>query len=419
MYSKNKIQLPLLIIFALYINPVIIGGIQTLCYLVLYGIAAAYIALHSRYLINHYLRKINIKFALPVFWIFISLILSFVIPVLYNTNDFSYVNVILAVFRKTIIYVFLFMITSKKHSKEYAVDYFMLYYVLASILYVLGTIVLALIIPLRNIWQSFLHISDYMLSILSSYGYINRFGWAGFAGFRNTIDCTISLVFLIYLYASKESKIKVSTANFILGAFISFLGNMFYGRSGVIASTICLVVGLILYKKINLRVVVSALMVISIGIAAINILRERITAVNDWYIWITTPFYNFVTTGTFNNYSADRLFNEMIFMPSGKTLLFGDGRYFEAGTGAYYMHTDSGFMRQILFWGVGLTGVMYLCWFHCLSTIKRDFPIKLMLLIMCILFEIKGDVYYDLLPLFLIISMIDHTNLDKKNISSE
>lgn len=406
---KKKIHFPLLIIFALFLNPIVIGGLETVCYLLIYGIPLGYIFINFGY-IKKYFRSMPLKIAIPLFWIFIALALSFIVPVLHGTYDYTYANVILAIFRKIIVLAFLFLATTKKHGREVIIEQFMLYYLVATILYVLSTILFAFVPSLRTMWQGFLHLSNTTLNLLQSYGYTNRFGWAGFAGFRNAIDCTVSVVFVVYLYASNKSRIRLKTPQFVILMLLCFLGNMFYGRSGVIASALCLATGLVLYKKINFKVVFGILIVGLLGALAINFFRQRVPAINEWYVWISTPFYNLITTGSFNNYSANRLLNEMIFMPEGYTLLFGDGRYVDLVTGSYYMSTDSGFMRQILFWGVGITGVMYAVWLYSLLIMKRDVPIKIMLLIMCILFEIKGEVYYEMMPLFLIINLIDLEN---------
>ena len=402
-----KIKIGLLLIFALYLNPIIIGGLETVCYLLIYGSAFIYLFLHGSYIFNKYLRRINIKIVMPMAWVCIALALSFFVPVVHATDDFTYINVILGIFRKAIILSFLFLIVSKRCEHESVIETFMYYYSLASVLYVLSSIIFTLVPPLRGMWQSILRLSNRTLHLLTSYGYTNRFGWAGFAGFRNTIDCTISIIFLIYLFAGERSKIRLKTAQFVLLAFLCFLGNMFYGRSGVIASAICLIAGLTLYKKIKPKVLLTIFGVVTVAVLLINTLRNRIPAVNEWYRWISIPFYNLFTTGSFNNHSANRLFNEMIFMPSGHTLLFGDGRYVDPFTRSYYMRTDSGFMRQILFWGLGATLLTYLCWLHSLIILKRDWVFKIMLLVMCVLFEIKGEVYYEMIPLFLIIAMID------------
>lgn len=405
--KKPKISIGVLLIFAIFMNPIIVGGLDTICYLLIYGIALFYILIHINYIFNNYLRQINIKIAIPMVWVFIALILSLIVPSLHGTGDYSYVNVVLGIFRKAIILVFLFLITARKSEKETVIENFMYYYASASVLYVFSTMIFTLIPSSRSIWQNIIQISNTALHILNSYGYTNRFGWAGFAGFRNTIDCTISLIFLIYLFASEKSKFNIKVGAFVFLSFMCFLGNMFYGRSGVVSSTLCLIIGLTLYKKIRPKVLFTIFGMVIIGILLINMLRNRIPAVNEWYTWVSTPFYNLITTGAFNNYSANRLLNEMIFMPSGNTLLFGDGRYVDAATGSYYMRTDSGFMRQILFWGLGATLLTYLCWLHSLMIIRRDLTFKFMLFVMCVLFEIKGELYYEMIPFFLIMAMID------------
>ena len=402
---KTKV---ILIIFAMYLNPIIIGGFETFFYLLIYGTALFYIVLNSKYIFKNYLRQTNIKHAIPMFWVLIALLLSVVVPSIHGTGDYSYVNVVLGVFRKAIILIFLFLLIARHIDDDAIIEKFMYYYSISSILYVCSTIIFTLLPPLKNAWQGILRLNSTTLNILTAYGYTNRFGWAGFAGFRNTIDCTISLIFLTYLYSSVSSKYNIKTEKFVFFAFMCFLGNMFYGRSGVIASVFCLLVGLVLYKKIKPKVLISIICVVVVGFLLINILRNRIQSVNEWFIWISTPFYNLITTGSFNNYSANRLLKEMIFLPSESTFFFGDGRYIDTTTGYYYMRTDSGFMRQILFWGVGATALTYVCWFHTLITMKRDWILKVMLLIMCVFFEIKGEVYYELLPLFLIIGMIDY-----------
>ena len=407
--NEKKIYLSILIVYALYLNTIIIYEYKTIFYVLIYGSAVGYIFLNLKY-ISGYLKKLPLQTAIPIFWIIIALILSIVVPTFHGTSDYSYINVVLAIFRKAIILFFLFVLTDKKHGKSALIEHFMYYYALASIVYILGTVFFAFLPSQRSIWQNFLQMSAFTQNLLGSFGYVNRFGWAGFAGFRNTIDCTVSLIFLIYLYASKESEIKINTVPFVVLVLICFLGNMFYGRSGIIASSICLVVGLVLYRKINPRIIVGLLAVGILSIIMIDYLKARIPTLNDWYIWVTTPFYNLITTGSFNNYSANRLLNEMIFVPEGHTLLLGDGRYVDPVSGSYYMMTDSGFMRQILFWGAGITGIMYAFWLYSLSTIKRDATIKIMLLIMCFIFEVKGEVYYEIMPLFLIIALIDYSN---------
>ena len=414
--KTERIKFHILIIFMLCLNPIVIGGQEVFVYLMLYGISSMVILINARYLINNYFRNISVRFVFPILWIIVSLLLSVIVPMIHNTHDYSYVNVVLAIIRRFVIVVFLLIITRKQHKRsESTVELFMLYFSLTTVLYVISTMVFALFPSLRGLWQSILKPSSETVLLMKSYGYTNRFGWDGFAGFRNTIDCTVSLVFLLYLYAGQESRIRIHAIQFVLLGFFCFFGNMFYGRSGIIASTVCLIVGLVLYRIIKPKILFGVGSAIILGVVLIQVFRTRSTAINEWYIWISTPFYNLFTTGSFNNYSANRLLNEMIFIPSHKTLLFGDGKYVDAATGLYYMRTDSGFMRQVLFWGAGITGIMYYCWIKSIILLKRDYRLKILFLFMCIIFEIKGEVYYELMPLFLTFGLIDYKNIKNAN----
>lgn len=60
--------------------------------------------------------------------------------------------------------------------------------------------------------------------------------------------------------------------------------------------------------------------------------------------------YNYINNGSVGTASTNRL-GEMFFIPSASTLFFGDGMY-TGIDGRYYMHTDSGYMRNILLFGI-------------------------------------------------------------------
>lgn len=93
----------------------------------------------------------------------------------------------------------------------------------------------------------------------------------------------------------------------------------------------------------------------------------------------------------------------MLFIPSNKTLVFGDGYYTNSTTNSYYMETDSGLMRQLLFWGVIGTSVSYGCVLILFSSFKDKYKmLSIILLLGFIIFEIKGEVYYEYIPLLVV-----------------
>ena len=72
--NEKKIYLSILIVYALYLNPIIIYEYKTIFYVLIYGSAVGYIFLNLKY-ISGYLKKLPLQTAIPIFWIIIALIL--------------------------------------------------------------------------------------------------------------------------------------------------------------------------------------------------------------------------------------------------------------------------------------------------------------------------------------------------------
>ncbi|MDC5608060.1 hypothetical protein OIN69_17215, partial [Acinetobacter baumannii] len=78
----------------------------------------------------------------------------------------------------------------------------------------------------------------------------------------------------------------------------------------------------------------------------------------------------------------------MFYFPSEFTLLWGDGKY-EAPNGAYYGNTDVGYMRNILFGGVGFLLLLLANFFSIFSNVKFNFLI-LGVIFISLLLHFKG-----------------------------
>lgn len=393
-----KISKGLLAIYAIFLNPIIFKNMEMVCYLIIYGLPIIYFVLHTKE-ISLYTRYISFYGLLLLFGFFILLCSSAVVPYIKSTNDYTYVNTVMAILRKFIIIFFLLFITKKKYPSKNLIDLFALYFSLGTVLYVCGSIFLFLIPNLKGMWLSLLNISEKTNVLFSNYGYALRFGWSGFSGYRSTLDCSIAIVFLCYLYFSKKSTINLKTSRFTLFLILCFLGNLFYGRIGIVVSVIVILIGLVCYHKIDLKFIAGIFVFLLFLILCLMLLRNKSKMVNDWFLWMSTPFFNLIKTGSFNNYSVDNVLNKMIFLPSSKTIIFGDGMYTDRYTGSYYMNTDVGFMRQILFWGIGFTILSYVMTISTILKIKSDRVLHIMLLALFIIFEIKGEVYYEILPM--------------------
>ncbi|EJA2254073.1 O33 family O-antigen polymerase, partial [Escherichia coli] len=108
------------------------------------------------------------------------------------------------------------------------------------------------------------------------------------------------------------------------------------------------------------------------------------------------PLINYINTGEFMTASSDKLVEKMLFIPDFSALVVGDGVYYN-DDGSYYMHTDSGIIRQFLYGGGGyFISCMALTW-YLLTKVSKNWLEKnkkftLSTMIIFLIGNIKADV---------------------------
>ena len=179
---------------------------------------------------------------------------------------------------------------------------------------------------------------------------------------------------------------------------------------------------LVAITKNKKRILYFSIGVVSI-IAICVILYNINGAIRYWMDWALAPFVNFVKNGKLNTVSSDYLLKYMIFMPPMKTVLIGDGYY-----NNYYMHTDSGFMRPMLFYGIffmiiGYLSILIPIIHMIIRSIKnKEKALGILFfdfLVMLIIIEIKGEIFYRLLPLVVVYILLYEIEKEIKNINYE
>ena len=87
---------------------------------------------------------------------------------------------------------------------------------------------------------------------------------------------------------------------------------------------------------------------------------------NPYVAHALEPVINLLHGAGFVSSSTDTLMKNHLFMPTLKQFLIGDGMYMtgELEAGRYYGHTDSGFLRQILYGGLSYALVCFLVTFY-------------------------------------------------------
>lgn len=167
---------------------------------------------------------------------------------------------------------------------------------------------------------------------------------------------------LIVNYAGKISIAQIALFTLLV------IGTFFAGRTGFIGLLIAViyyfvVMGQPLYRKV-LQFFTIFLLIALGGLSIYWLLPFEIRLlVTDTLLPFAFEFlYNYFDEGTLTTASTEMLSN-MYFTIDWQTFVLGDGKYINPD-GSYYRYTDAGYMRNILFYGI--FGTMILFAYHLL-----------------------------------------------------
>jgi hypothetical protein len=161
---------------------------------------------------------------------------------------------------------------------------------------------------------------------------------------------------LIYVFFTKYilDKDSLGVIDVLIG-LILIIGNVFIARIGFVGLLFALILFLF-YKSKHIKVhrffKVIFVAIISIALFWILIPKDLQYVIIESVMPFAFEFiYNYLESSEIGTSSTNHLLSMYDIKLSIKTFLFGDG-YFTSESGAYYMKTDSGYLRQILFGGV-------------------------------------------------------------------
>lgn len=203
------------------------------------------------------------------------------------------------------------------------------------------------------------------------------------------------MTFLFYLFYIKSNYInKISV---FLYTIILLIGSFFYGRVGIIGCGIIIVLMLCYYAIIKKKIFTFIFICILLCFAFSILFNYLLTNENTyyWFSWAFEPFINYIENGELGTKSSDHL-KTMYFLPSLFTTLIGDGLYSIGGD--YYMSTDVGFLRPILFYGIINTIILYSSLIVIIISLKKksskSYLLIILLLALFITYEFKGEAFH-------------------------
>lgn len=367
--------------------------------LFLWSLVAVYLVLNTKTvskIINRkvlrYLKKKNV-FLLFLLWG----ILILLAPLIHGTMDFSYLGEFITIVTAGLYCLAICVRICKTEGEDELSEKFMRIFIYAMVLYVFSSIIAIVFPPYREFILKTVSMSDYARGVIQVEKYRTRIGFAGLSVYSSGIKCALANLFVLFFAFKSLRERKKISFKIWFSYVLTILGEFLYSRTSLLLSIILFVVFvfLVLTKlgrvTLFLKFVLLGVFIVLFAILLIG----QFEGDNASLAWQLEVLVNMLNGRGFNATSLN-IMKRMAFVPSIPTLLFGDGRY--AGVnGGYYMSTDLGYMRSILYYGLfGFLFVVILV-VITLKTIPgiRKEPEYRMLAIMSfiafVVFEIKGE----------------------------
>lgn len=362
-----------------------------------------YIFLNFKIIYNNYKNiqnKIKWILLLVIMWIFFILLT----PIIHGTGDFSYCDTLINILGFFINQVAIVIMLIKHPCFGNIKESYMKIVLYSSVFYVLSTLVCMLVPAFKDFIINSIYISKENLLLMRIEKYSTRIGFAGFSGYNSSLKCAIANCFAVILMIDKLFKKKKIGFILIFSYILTFLGGFFYSRTSIISLFIVLVISVLysLKSKNVYKIFILLITIICFGLILQNVISTADS--NDSLRWIFEPVINFMNEGKFTTSSSNHLLNDMLFSITPETFIFGDGRY--VGPYGYYMKTDVGFMRLLLYFGFFGVLLTYYTDVLILKRIKDTFSKKINRLVFIILlltfaiFEFKGESIGIVFPIY-------------------
>lgn len=410
-WKKGEFKLWILLLCAYHFFPFITIRGSIVMYAFAYLVPLVYMVLNFDLLVKTVSKIVYSDLLLCIIPLVLLTVAAVIIPIIYGTYDYTYFTEEIMTVTKIMFRMLFLIMLIKKNIPNADWRTFCKYFIFSCLLYIGSTLVMMGIPPIKNFFYAVVKEDSYSKALALETRYSTRYGWAGFSAFEYTFKCLLAIIFNNY-FIQKNIKQKGVIWSVAITAIL-LLGTLFYGRIGTLAALIVLffmALRLILRRpKIFMWCVVGLLLCV----IALFVLKNRVSAVGAWFDWAFDLIINFINNKTLRTDSSDVLLNKMLFIPKLKTILIGDGRYTE--NGLYYMGTDAGIMRPLLFGGlifafvryIGLYGILLWRMFKY-ETEKYEKIVLFWTLVMCILFEIKGEIIFSCLPILLGALILGH-----------
>lgn len=410
-WKKGEFKLWILLLCAYHFFPFITVRGSIIMYAFAYLVPLGYMVFNFDLLVKTVSKIVYSDLLLCIIPLVLLTAAAVIIPIIYGTYDYTYFTEEIMTVTKIMFRMLFLVMLIKKNIPNADLRTFCKYFIFSCLLYIGSTVVMMVIPQIKDFFYSIIKENEHSKTLALETRYSTRYGWAGFSTFEYTFKCLIAIIFNNY-FIQKNIKRKYVLFPIAVTAVL-LVGTLFYGRIGTLAALIILFFFALRLMIKRPKIFMWCVAGLLLCIAALLVLKNRVSAVGAWFDWAFDLIINFINNKTLRTDSSDVLLNKMLFIPDFKTILIGDGRYTE--NELYYMGTDAGIMRPLLFGGLIFAFLRYISLYGILlwrmfkrETENPEKTVFFWILLMCIVFEIKGEIIFSCLPILLGALILGH-----------
>lgn len=339
--------------------------------------------------------------------LFLSIFYLGLQPFFHGTDDYSYiellVGIILTLFRNFLLLYLLY----KFYDHNNLLNKYYEFLLKSCCIYVAFTIIFIIFPNFKDFWLNEILSKN---NEITYFKYKFRYSLSGFAAFASSSLFSLAAIISGHVIA-KDSKFSIKK---ITAFFVVVVGCFFYGRVSLIG--VALGIFVIVFDRGDFIKNIKTLSIIIFITLTLVFIVNYLSSVNEsffiWKEWAFAFIKQIFVEKEITDYSVTHMFEDMYFMPKMTTFIYGDGFYIDKIAGTYYLSTDVGYMRLLLY--AGVIGVIIafiplLYMFFRLAKIQKQFSDKFFifsLLVCWLVLEAKGDMYHRtmmiLYPIFIL-----------------
>lgn len=336
------------------------GNLQFITSNIVVGfILSVYFIINSRYR-GIVIRILKNKRVLFIFSFLIIIIMySLFIPTLLRTYDYSIIKTLINQLINLIIGILIYSLYYKKNDTNKILQNLIYVFIFQSVIQIVS-----FVSPGINDFLNHFRTDDVILRGQLGYGGIRGLSISGSAFFGLAVSYGLIIIYYLDNWTKLFPKYPILRIVFFASVLFGAISSARISLVGLILGSFYVLISWILKYKHGLRITKFSKrsyksIVITTLLVLIIIYITQTAFNNDRFIVQFERFQSFAleifkttnNSGRFSTSSTDVLFGKMYFPIDFKTFVIGDGMYSNS-FGSYYMGTDAGYMRNILFFGV-------------------------------------------------------------------